>query len=114
VQVPALGYPSDVTSVLYLELFCPSTVRRPSFLGEKVGAFFEGRGGCLHYDGEPGDGDGRFTLLAYILDVSSLMFDQADGRGSLLQAMFLVILFVSVSCKLFLQHYVLADDALLT
>jgi hypothetical protein len=46
--------------------------------------------------------------------VSSLMFDQADGRGSLLQAMFLVILFVSVSCKLFLQHYVLADDALLT
>jgi hypothetical protein len=54
VHVLALGKLSCVPFMLFEELLYLAMVRRPSILGEKVGAFFGGRGGCLFIDDELG------------------------------------------------------------
>jgi hypothetical protein len=50
-------------------------------MGEKVGSFLGGRRGCLYFDGLRGEDKDWFSLLTYLLIVSSPMFDLADGRG---------------------------------
>jgi hypothetical protein len=90
-------------------------VRRPSTLGEKVGTFFGGGGGCLHYGGEPGDDEGWINLLADLLGVSSPMSDQADGREPRpASGVSCNLFFCGVcACKLIFMYSVFAIEALL-
>jgi hypothetical protein len=95
-----------------------SMVRRPTSQGEKAGAFFGGGNG-FHIGGVAVEGDKGLIFFRRCARLHSIVYTLCSCRQSMALKPNLYSMFISLlacgfeTCKLFVQHHVLAVVALL-